>query len=229
MCNAWNHSPSCNCGWGGNGYAGNGNSSSPNVGNFTETRIGYQSSGTSFGNTNMRDLAARLGHSLIFPVTCRYCGADIYLFASPNGGFAVFDHLGIPWPKHWCSKCIESKTLSCNFPEFHQSLYALSKSTTSFLSSRIGQRIAGIVLNAIKYPHPRRKDIWTIDVYECILIQPTYSMPSKRCRKGIHRLKIDIEYKIGSHISGEITQLADVGTFLFGSKQHLPPGYAELE
>lgn len=51
---------------------------------------------------SMRSLAAELGYSLLFPVTCRYCGVDVYLFADPNGGFAIFDEVGIPWPKHQC-------------------------------------------------------------------------------------------------------------------------------
>jgi hypothetical protein len=50
----------------------------------------------------MRDLATRLGASLTFPTKCWYCGSAIFLYAHPNGGFAIFDSLGIPWPKHAC-------------------------------------------------------------------------------------------------------------------------------
>jgi hypothetical protein len=34
----------------------------------------------------MSNLAQQLGHSLVFPVDCKYCGAPVYLFASPDGG-----------------------------------------------------------------------------------------------------------------------------------------------
>lgn len=50
----------------------------------------------------MSELAAELGYSVLFPTDCRYCGQRIYLFASPEGGFAIFDEVGIPWPKHQC-------------------------------------------------------------------------------------------------------------------------------
>ena len=33
---------------------------------------------------------------------CRYCGTHIYLFATPEGGFAIFDDVAGDWPKHDC-------------------------------------------------------------------------------------------------------------------------------
>jgi hypothetical protein len=50
----------------------------------------------------MSELAAELGRSLLFPVDCRYCGDRIFLYANPDGGFAMFDDVGPPWPKHHC-------------------------------------------------------------------------------------------------------------------------------
>jgi hypothetical protein len=50
----------------------------------------------------MCERAAELGHSLLFPAICRYCGEQIYLFATPEGGFAIFDDVGGDWPKHEC-------------------------------------------------------------------------------------------------------------------------------
>jgi len=50
----------------------------------------------------MCERAAELGHSLLFPVICRYCGTRIYLFATPEGGFAIFNDVGGDWPKHDC-------------------------------------------------------------------------------------------------------------------------------
>src|SRR6185312_9680406 len=51
---------------------------------------------------SMVQLASELGHTLLFPVRCRYCKNLIYLFANPNGGFAIFNDVGPPWPKHAC-------------------------------------------------------------------------------------------------------------------------------
>ena len=50
----------------------------------------------------MCERAAEFGHSLLFPAICHYCGARIYLFATPEGGFAIFDDVGGDWPKHDC-------------------------------------------------------------------------------------------------------------------------------
>jgi hypothetical protein len=54
--------------------------------------------------------AAELGHSLLFPAICRYCGEQIYLFATPEGGFAIFDDVGGDWPKHECWGVDQSTT-----------------------------------------------------------------------------------------------------------------------
>jgi len=103
MCNAYNHPPGCTCGWGGFGHSGRSYGGWHNHG----TTLGGGSHSLTFKvsysyGRSMRDLAAELGYSVIFPTICRYCGELIYLYANPNGGFAIFDSLGIPWPKHDC-------------------------------------------------------------------------------------------------------------------------------
>ena len=50
----------------------------------------------------MCELAVTLGRPLLFPTQCRYCGQLICLYANPDGGFAILDSLGKPWPKHNC-------------------------------------------------------------------------------------------------------------------------------
>lgn len=92
MCNAHNHYVGCRCGFGGEGHLGGG---------------GYRGGAGAVPayysyHSSMRDLAQDLGHSLLFPVFCRYCGQPIWLFADANGGFAIFDSRGWPWPKHEC-------------------------------------------------------------------------------------------------------------------------------
>src|SRR5262245_23189103 len=116
MCNAWNHSPGCMCGWGGEGHSGGGSSGGPSMTDAQERRLGFGSSGESFRTGSMAELAFELGHSLVFPVQCKYCGATVYLFASPDGGFVVFDDLGPPWPKHWCKQLAQCGEIDCSFP-----------------------------------------------------------------------------------------------------------------
>ncbi|WP_415911928.1 hypothetical protein [Neptuniibacter sp. QD37_11] len=33
---------------------------------------------------------------------CWFCDADVFFFRDKNGGIALFDNLGAPWPKHPC-------------------------------------------------------------------------------------------------------------------------------
>lgn len=73
-CNGWNHSPRCNCGWGGVSY---GASSAASVAPRP----------VSFTNPNAR---------------CPICGASVFFYRSDSGGCVYFDDLGWPWPKHPC-------------------------------------------------------------------------------------------------------------------------------
>lgn len=85
-CNAWNHSRSCNCGWGGVNYL------SPARPALLPRVNGY---GTyqSFTTPNAR---------------CPVCGDSVFFYRSPSGGVVFFDELGPPWPKH---PCMESNFL----------------------------------------------------------------------------------------------------------------------
>jgi hypothetical protein len=99
MCNAWNHPPDCNCGWGGDGhfggYSGYGGGSSGGSGysSFRTTSEGQIFefpfiTYPSYVNPNAR---------------CPVCGASVYFYQSPYGGRVFFDELGPPWPKHPCT------------------------------------------------------------------------------------------------------------------------------
>src|SRR6266536_3317788 len=103
MCNGNNHDPGCMCGFGGEGHLGGGHGNSScttSPGYIPGERVDFGES--SFRMSRMAELAVELGYSVVFPVHCRYCGMPVYLFASPDGGFVVFDELGPPWPKHRC-------------------------------------------------------------------------------------------------------------------------------
>lgn len=84
-CNAFNHGPHCDCGWGGDTGAGPSGSTAPVVGLFTIARPVVRMSCT------------------IPNATCPECGASVYFYESPYGGRVFFDELGPPWPKHPCT------------------------------------------------------------------------------------------------------------------------------
>lgn len=75
MCNAWNHSADCDCGFGGDTGAG--------------------------GWSTLRDSWAYRDEDFCRSTTCPQCGNQVY-FVRHNGGSVWFDDLGPPWPKHSC-------------------------------------------------------------------------------------------------------------------------------
>lgn len=92
MCNAWNHSPGCTCGWGGDGHAGYSGFSSFDTFTARDTSHWWVPSLTStyagYVNPN---------------ASCPVCGAPVFFYQSPSGGRVFFDELGPPWPKHPCT------------------------------------------------------------------------------------------------------------------------------
>jgi hypothetical protein len=85
-CNAWNHSPSCNCGWGGVNYL------SPERPGLLP-RVNEFGTSQSFTTPNAR---------------CPICGDSVFFYRSPSGGAVFFDELGPPWPKHPCMESSSS-------------------------------------------------------------------------------------------------------------------------
>jgi hypothetical protein len=91
MCNAWNHSPSCTCGWGGLAHAGR------RTGGLVRLRPPpILRTVESFTNPNAR---------------CPVCDAVVFYYESPYGGKVYFDELGPPWPKHPCTSQIVARKL----------------------------------------------------------------------------------------------------------------------
>lgn len=84
MCNAWNHSPSCTCGWGGVGHSGRRVASSYGDHWAPPINRSYES----YTNPN---------------ALCPVCGSPVFFYKSPNGGRVFFDELGPPWSKHPCT------------------------------------------------------------------------------------------------------------------------------
>lgn len=95
MCNAFNHAPGCNCGWGGVWYGGARDNATwlfnrplhhpRKLGRQTGT---FQQASRGYSQPN---------------AACPVCGQRVFFHASPFGGRVFFDELGPPWPKHPCT------------------------------------------------------------------------------------------------------------------------------
>lgn len=82
MCNASNHPPGCECGWGG--------------------AYGDNSYGGSFGSYGGRLFTTT--YSYTTPnAKCPVCGEVVFFYSSENGSRVFFDALGPPWLKHPCT------------------------------------------------------------------------------------------------------------------------------
>lgn len=84
MCNAWNHSPSCRCGWGGEGHFGKTLHHPPQPRQLMPS---------------YRSLSSYTQPNALCPV----CKASVFFYQSHDGGRVFFDELGPPWPKHPCT------------------------------------------------------------------------------------------------------------------------------
>jgi hypothetical protein len=95
MCNAWNHSSDCNCGFPG-GSSGGGSSR------------GGSRAGTALDNIPIRDrvLAKKIAEEIkgaeTYPTSCWWCGEEVIYHTNGFGDSVLFDSLGSPWRKHPC-------------------------------------------------------------------------------------------------------------------------------
>jgi hypothetical protein len=93
LCNAWNHSYSCTCGWGGDGHLGR------SLGGHSPVRATRRP-----GPSRFQGHGKQAFSSFTEPnARCPVCEANVYFYQSPNGGRVFFDELGPPWPKHPCT------------------------------------------------------------------------------------------------------------------------------
>ena len=87
MCNAWNHSNDCRCGWGGKGHLG---------------------CGGTFARDQWANITFKTYRELLIGAThpnahCPVCGLKVFFYESPYGGRVFFDDLGPPWSRHPCT------------------------------------------------------------------------------------------------------------------------------
>jgi hypothetical protein len=89
MCNAWNHSSGCNCGWGGGGGSG---------------RTGFLGGDSLLSAQSNFDKLVRenSAEARTFKTKCWYCGHEVYYHTNGYGDCVLFDNLGYPWQVHYC-------------------------------------------------------------------------------------------------------------------------------
>lgn len=103
----------------------------------------------------MCERAAELGHSLLFPAICRYCGQRIYLFATPEGGFAIFDDVGGDWPKHECWGVHQSTTHYTDLdPTFSRDYTFPVPASVQHRTPAPGSQVVGTVLRQDRPSRP---------------------------------------------------------------------------
>ena len=97
MCNAANHSPACNCGFGGVYYGGGG-------GFLGQTSLSHviSLSPPSPSVSAIGKQPAVIRDAETYPTTCWWCGAEVYYHTNGYGDSVLFDALGYPWQIHPC-------------------------------------------------------------------------------------------------------------------------------
>ena len=135
MCNAHNHPPSCNCGWGGVWYG-----SSPDNASWLFAK-----------GPPARRIGAQRTSRQVFPEggtvpnsRCPVCNASVYYYESPYGGKVFFDELGPPWPKHPCTDNRPYSEKTGDKP-WHASGWRILRDVSIFASGESGvYKLAGV-------------------------------------------------------------------------------------
>lgn len=89
MCNAWNHSAECTCGWGGVGHLGR------RSGNMHTNIVRWP--------TGIPPINGSIKSITIPNAQCPVCGKPVFYYCNEYGSSVFFDRPGPPWPKHPCT------------------------------------------------------------------------------------------------------------------------------
>ena len=99
-CNGWNHSATCECGWGGVWHGNTPTGRAFNDGNTKLDESGSPVEASSFIQLGTRRKPA----SFTIPnARCPVCGASVFFYQNEYGSRVFFDELGFDWPKHPCT------------------------------------------------------------------------------------------------------------------------------
>lgn len=100
MCNAYNHSWDCPCGFGGDTGGGGGGRSYGTIRNFVSVSDVLE---RPVSGGWVKDKRATVESYVNPNAHCPVCGELVYFYRSPYDGRVFFDELGWPWPKHGCT------------------------------------------------------------------------------------------------------------------------------
>ena len=89
MCNAWNHSSYCTCGWGGAGHLGR---PARNV-----------HANHAMWPSGIPPINGSISSITVPNAQCPVCGELVFYYCNEYGSSVFFDELGPPWPKHPCT------------------------------------------------------------------------------------------------------------------------------
>ena len=96
------------------------------------------------------ELARYHGHPLTICVHCKFCGNSIWLHAVPNGGFVVFESLGVPWPKHDCRTSVVQKYLDYKIDSRFSPSYRFPvPESAEFNRPKDGAVLSGIIVDVL--------------------------------------------------------------------------------
>lgn len=157
MCNAFNHSEHCRCGWGGEGYSGK------VVQFFVGGIEPYHLLPKILTGKNGAYCWSSNEEQFSYPTKCPLCNQSVY-FVRHNGGSVWFDSLGKPWDKHACfDKTPDRKESQQEFSPTDIT-YQFSINTTYHVHNKLNEYINenGYVLGIIskaQYQHHNRSEI----------------------------------------------------------------------
>lgn len=138
MCNAYNHSPECDCGWGGQGWPD---------GDRRGIRLAPPPPRPEKECPNYVTLAEYYPY-VCYNARCPVCHANVFFYQSPYGGRVFFDELGPPWPKHPCTDW--GTRITVQDPGHGQKCWALSwrrQGWIPFICEKIAEEADGVIVS----------------------------------------------------------------------------------
>lgn len=115
MCNAYNHPPGCNCGWGGGvkytTYNHIKTKEIPSIPKRFPVKLEIIDGNTENVVTLENNVTIKVTELLseTKPINCRFCGMKVYYYENKTGSKVFFEGLGKPWIKHECKEYLEFK------------------------------------------------------------------------------------------------------------------------
>lgn len=93
--------------------------------------------------------------------------ALVYLYAAPNGGFAIFDELGPPWPKHECQGYAPGNSIELKMPSACLPRYDLPVPPSILSSCQEGEHLRGTVVAVTPDTAPSEGDATCeVDIFD---------------------------------------------------------------